>query len=106
MAAGEARPRPGPARAHDSSISITHSQIVNNNVGIADLVSTSQDDLDNYVYEDQESGTHVLDDDLDGNDVTNLTRYNQINNEYLQNQQMRQRHFRERTQHMEQQHHL
>ena len=24
---------------------------------------TSQDDIDNYVYEDQESGTHVLDDD-------------------------------------------
>ena len=46
-------------------------------------MSTSQDDLDNYVYEDQESGNHVLDDDLDGNDITNLTRYNQINNEYI-----------------------
>ena len=48
----------------------------------ADLISNSQDDLDNYVYEDQESGTHVLDDDLD---VTNLNRYNQISNEYIQN---------------------
>lgn len=30
-----------------------------------ELVSTSQDDLDNYVYEDRESGTHVLDDDIE-----------------------------------------
>lgn len=49
--------------------------IIQNN-GIADLVSTSQDDLDNYVYEDQESGTHVLDDDIDGNDITNIQRQN------------------------------
>lgn len=34
-----------------------------NNIG--DLISTSQDDLDNYVYEDHESGTHVLDDDIE-----------------------------------------
>jgi len=27
----------------------------------------SQDDLDNYVYEDQESGSHVLDDDVEVN---------------------------------------
>ena len=90
----------------ESSISITHSQIENNvnnnqnNVAMADLVSTSQDDLDNYVYEDQESGTHVLDDDIDDHDFTNLRRQNQINNEYLQNQHRRQNHFRERTQHM------
>lgn len=67
----------------ESSISISHSQIennVNNNQNnaamAADLVSTSQDDLDNYVYEDQESGTHVLDDDIDDHDFTNLRRQN------------------------------
>jgi len=34
---------------------------------------TSQDDLDNYVYEDQESGTHILDDDgFGGPNITHL----------------------------------
>jgi len=54
------------------------------------MISTSQDDLDNYVYEDQESGVHVLDDDVDGGDLANLNRFNQINNEYTQTQQRRQ----------------
>ena len=60
----------------DSIISNSNSQklILAQNRGIADLVSTSQDDLDNYVYEDQESGTHVLDDDIDGNDFKNIQR--------------------------------
>ena len=62
----------------------------NNNLAIADMISTSQDDLDNYVYEDQESGVHVLDDDIDGGDLANLNRFNQINSEYMQSQQRRQ----------------
>ena len=51
------------------------------------MISTSQDDLDNYVYEDQESGVHVLDDDIEGGDLANLNRFNQINSEYMQSQQ-------------------
>jgi hypothetical protein len=34
-----------------------------------------------------------------------LRRQNQINNEYIQNQHRRQNHFRERTQHMNNQNH-
>lgn len=45
----------------------TNQSQINNN--FTDLISTSQDDLDNYVYEDQESGTHVLDDEIDGADL-------------------------------------
>ena len=38
---------------------------------------TSMDDIDNYVYEDQESGTHILDDDGLGNQITHLRESNQ-----------------------------
>lgn len=61
-----------------------------------EIVSNSQDDLDNYVYEDQESGTHVLDDDIDGNDITNLNRQAEINEERMRRLEARQRNFRER----------
>jgi hypothetical protein len=49
------------------------------------------------VYEDQESGVHILDDDIEGGDIINLNRFNEINNEYAQGQERRQQHFRERN---------
>ena len=81
---------------------MTHSQIGHNmprqveHHPVNEIVSNSQDDLDNYVYEDQESGTHVLDDDIDGNDITNLNRQAEINEERMRRLEARQRNFRER----------